>query len=270
MINDHTKDRSPLAHSSRSDSSLTPKSSPSVSRVSVAYPHEAYELADALYKIGLFTLTQGAYKDQSALALTYVSRFYQALSLWPIELTERLSQQARQLVPSERVQLGLSIAHQLKPFLGPSINESALSEFFRSISAALGTHGEHLSTLLTAFNDEVLSPLKTRLNPRKLIEVEERLGSILYQAILQVKPRSSSHFLPEEYWPQLKSYILIQSLPPQGETFSFLALRSSDQARCIVYMSDTYIALHPHVEDEEWPVHCVKPLEYGRFEFKND
>ena len=35
-------------------------------------------------------------------------------------------------------------------------------------------------------------------------------------------------------------------------------------------MSDTYVALHPHVEDEEWPVHCVKPLEYGRSEFKND
>ena len=124
-MNTHQKDTPALS----TQVDLVSDEANSVARASVAYPHEVYELADALYKTGLFTLTQGAYQDQSALALTYVSRFYQALSLWPTEFTERLNQQARQLVPSERVQLGLSIASQLKPLLGPTIVESSLRVF---------------------------------------------------------------------------------------------------------------------------------------------
>ena len=67
---------------------------------------EANELVGALHKLGIFVISQGAYQDHSSFALAYVSRLYQALSLWPVEYTQLLVDQAKHLSPSDRVELG--------------------------------------------------------------------------------------------------------------------------------------------------------------------
>ena len=159
--------------------------------------YEPYQLLSTLFKVGRFVFEQGTHSDHTAFSLNFISRYYQALNLWPVDFTERLFDQAQGLTAQDRVSLGQVVASQLKPWLSPSFDELKVADFFRSVCLVLGKCDGNLLSLLSAFNEEILSPMKTRLNPRKLIEVEERMGSTLYQAILDLEERSQEHFLPK-------------------------------------------------------------------------
>ena len=228
-----------------------------------------YQLKNTLFKVGRFVLEQGAHHDHSRFALAFISRYYQALNLWPLEFTERLFDYAKELNAQDRVGLGQEVAKQLRPWLPLHIDEIKIADFFRSVCLVLNQCDGNLLTLLSAFNEEILSPIKTRLNPRKLIEVEERMGSALYLAVLDLAEEAPSHFIPKHKWPQISEYTLLQSLAPINDVFPFVALRNSDHLRCTLYVSDQAIQLLPTIELSEWPIHCIKPLESGRSEVQS-
>ena len=237
----------------------------SLSQPSVA----PYHLKSTLFKVGRFVLEQGTHYDHSRFALAFVSRYYQALNLWPVEFTERIFDYAQELNSQDRVALGQEISKQLRHWLPAHIDEIKVADFFRSVCLVLNQCDGNLLTLLSAFNEEILSPFKTRFNPRKLIEVEERMGSALYLAILELTDDAPSQYIPRSKWPQIAEYTLLQSLAPVNNIFPFVALRNSDHLKCILYISDQVIQLLPSIELSEWPIHCIKPLESGRSEVKN-
>lgn len=229
-------------------------------------PTDAHELVSALHRLGLFVLTQNAYQDHASFALQFVSRLYQALSLWPVEYTQLLVQRAKNLTSPDRVELGAKIVDLLRPHLSDQVNEADLSELIRSLCSTLGSQGPHLTDLLKAFNEDILSPLKTRLNPRKLIEVEERMGALIYQAVNTLNTAPQSNFLPRERWPELPDYQLFSSSFPREGIFPFVGQRRSDGARCLIYTSDRPIDLYPQLDRDEWPAHCVNIIDQGRLE----
>ncbi|MAD61787.1 MAG: hypothetical protein CMH49_09815, partial [Myxococcales bacterium] len=228
-----------------------------------------YHLKNTLFKVGRFVLEQGTHYDHSRFALAFISRYYQALNLWPVDFTERIFDYAQELNSQDRVALGQDISKQLRHWLPTHIDEIKVADFFRSVCLVLNQCDGNLLTLLSAFNEEILSPFKTRFNPRKLIEVEERMGSALYLAILELTDDAPSQFIPQSKWPQIAEYTLLQSLAPVNNIFPFVALRNSDHLKCILYISDQVIQLLPGIELSEWPIHCIKPVESGRSEVKN-
>ena len=223
-------------------------------------------LKSTLFKMSRFVVEQGSHPDDSAFALSLISRYYQALRLWPEDLSQKLFEQAQDLTPQDRVSLGQQLVNLLRPWLSHQLNEMKVADLYRSLCAVLSKCDGNLLELLALINDEILSPLKTRLNPRKLIEVEERMGGTLYQAILELNDEAPQNYLPQSVWPNLSEYRLLYSMEPWGGLFPFEAIRISDQSRCTIYISDEVIPLLPYIEEGEWPVHCVFPLETGRGE----
>ena len=236
------------------------------STISSDVERPSIDLKSTLFKVSLFVIEQGAHPDLNAFALNLISRYYQALSLWPLDFTERIFEQSQALNAQDRVTIGQQIAYQMTPWLTPQIKELELADLYRSILAVLSRCEGNLLDLLSSMNEEILSPIKTRLNPRKLIEVEERMGATIYQAILDLPDQWGSDFLPRNVWPKLSEYSLLQSLPPCDGVFPFVAIRTSDHRRVQLFLSDDPLSLAPYIEESEWPVHCVAPLDQGRIE----
>jgi hypothetical protein len=226
------------------------------------------QLEHALFQLTRFTLEQGKYSDFDQFTIGLSGKLYQALSLVPEALSQYLMRQAKNYSSTQHVLLGVEVASQVSPWLSSQLSESNLAELIRSLMSILSRSEENLRLVLQKINQEVLAPLKTKLNPRKFIEFEESMGAVLYSACLG-KSDYESHFeiqyIPQELWPKLNDYEILWSGPPNVDIYPFLAVRRFDDTRCLLYVS-THTQLLPLLNAEQWPIHCVELLDQGEYQ----
>ena len=233
----------------------------------IALPQGGYVMnpgvKDALYRVARFTLSQGAYPHFEQLALALTSRLYQALNLVPDSLSQALIKEANLTTESQRMLMSVELAGRLSSWLSQRFKESQLSDLLQGVLWAMSASEGRLHSLLTALNLEVLAPLKVKLNPRKWIEAEERMGAALYQACLLTEPSDDSPALPTRAWPDLPEYDLLICEPAHRGIHRFFAVRQQDQLRCWVYFSEE-LSLGPKLSGA-WPAQYMAPLEWGEW-----
>ena len=150
-----------------------------------------------IYNLTHLTLEQGSFQRFSQFSLNLASRVYQALQLCPTDLTETLFQEAKQCGSAQHVLMGVNVADQLSDLLYFGITESQLADLVRDLLSVMSRSYANLHTFLTLINEEVLYAFKLKLNPRRLLEVEEEIGGVFYLASLCRPIQPIVHQLPK-------------------------------------------------------------------------